>query len=84
MLEALPRESAGFGLLAVGPDGTIGLIRQNPVVFALHASPDAPAVDIYAGETALTTNLAFGQLSTPAAGAAGRLRPELPRRRIHD
>lgn len=65
LLGELPRDDDGFGLLAVGPNGTIGLIRQNPVVFALHASPDAPAVDIYAGGTALSTGLAFGELTDP-------------------
>jgi hypothetical protein len=32
-------------------------------VRALHGSPDAPAVDVYAGTTKLLTNVAFGQLS---------------------
>jgi hypothetical protein len=64
LLSKHPRESDGFGLLAVGPSGTIGLIRQNPVVFALHGSPDAPAVDIYAGATELVDNLSFGELSS--------------------
>jgi hypothetical protein len=59
----LPSADDGFGLLAVGPDGAIGIIQQNPSVFALHASPDAPAVDIYAGSAELTSNLAFGDLS---------------------
>lgn len=59
----LPRESDGFSLLAVGPTGSIGFIKQNPVVFALHGSPDAPAVDIYAGPARLVENLAFGELS---------------------
>ncbi len=45
-LGSLPREAAGFGILAVGPTGVVGLIKQNPTVYALHASPDAPAVDI--------------------------------------
>jgi hypothetical protein len=63
LLGKLPREDDGFSLLAVGPSGTIGFIKQNPVVFALHASPDAPPVDIYAGGSPLVTNLAFGALS---------------------
>jgi hypothetical protein len=49
LLSELPRDDDGFSLLAVSPTGSIGFIKQNPVVFALHASPDAPAVDIYAG-----------------------------------
>ncbi len=60
----LPREATGFGLLAVGPSGVVGLIKQNPVVYALHASPDAPAVDIRAGATGpvLLGDVAFGDL----------------------
>lgn len=67
LLSETPRDEAGFGLLAVGPAGTVGLIRQNPVVYALHGSPDAPAVDIFVGgtETVLTADLAFGELSPP-------------------
>ena len=64
LLGKLPREADGFSLLAVGPSGSIGFIKQNPVVFALHASPDAPAVDIYAGSTKIVDNLAFGELSS--------------------
>jgi hypothetical protein len=63
LLSELPRETDGFSLLAVGPAGSIGFIKQNPVVFALHVSPDAPNVDIYAGEAKLVDNLAFGELS---------------------
>ena len=59
----LAREDDGFTLLAVGPDGTVGFIRQNPVVYALHGSPDAPTVDAFAGDTELLDNLSFGELS---------------------
>jgi len=61
----LPREEAGFALLAVAanPGGAIGLIRQNPTVYALHGGPDAPAVDIFAGDTELVDNLSFADLS---------------------
>jgi hypothetical protein len=63
LLADLPREESGFSLLAVGPTGSIGFIRQNPVVFALHGSPDAPAVDIFAGQVELVDNLSFGEMS---------------------
>lgn len=61
-----PGDEMGFGLLAVGPDGTVGLIRQNPAVFVMHASPDAPAVDVFVGgtDTELVDNLSFGKLSS--------------------
>jgi hypothetical protein len=69
----LPRAADGFGLLAVGPDGTIGLIRQDPTMFVLHASPNAPAVDINLGGTATTLvdGLAFGELSSAVQVAPG-------------
>jgi hypothetical protein len=62
-LESLPREETGFSLLAVGSTGAIGVIGQNPLVYALHAGPDAPAVDIFAGDTELVGNLSFAELS---------------------
>ncbi|MFN3201076.1 MAG: DUF4397 domain-containing protein [Bradymonadia bacterium] len=55
----------GFGLLAVGPEGTIGFIQQNPAVYALHAGPDAPAVDVFAGDAELIDNLDYGMISQP-------------------
>ena len=61
-LAAKPRVTDGFALLAVAPTAAVGFIKQNPVVYALHASPDAPAVDIFAGAGELTDNLAFAQL----------------------
>lgn len=66
LLSADPSDDMGFGLLAVGPEGTVGLIRQNPVVFVMHASPDAPAVDVFVGgtNTELVDNLSFGNLSS--------------------
>ena len=60
LLGSLPREDSGFGLLAVGPDGTIGLIRQNPVVYALHGSWDAGTVDVCGGGTELFADIGYG------------------------
>jgi len=57
------RADDGFSLLAVASTGSLGFIKQNPVVYALHGSPDAPAVDIYAGDALLVENIAFGELS---------------------
>lgn len=63
LLSIHPRATDGFSLLAVAPTGSIGFIKQNPVIFAMHASPDAPAVDIYVGPTMYVQNLAFGEMS---------------------
>jgi hypothetical protein len=57
-----PRVETGFSLFAVGPDGLVGILPQNPFVYALHASPDAPAVDIKSGGAMLAANLSYGQL----------------------
>lgn len=65
LLGKLAREADGFALLAVGPDGAIGFVKQDPVVYALHASPDAPEVDLFAGGAELVDGIAFGELSSP-------------------
>ncbi len=62
LLGKLAREEDGFGLLAVGPEGTIGFIQQDPEIFALHASPDAPEVDLCAGDSLLASHLTFGDV----------------------
>ncbi len=62
-LDRLPREADGFSLLAVFPEAPFGFIRQNPVVYSLHAGPDAPEVDICAGDVALANHVTFGELT---------------------
>jgi len=62
---------AGFSLLAVTPTATARVL-QDPIVFALHASPDAPAVDLFTPDTVLLQrNLSFGQLSAPIRVSPG-------------
>lgn len=63
LLDKLPREANGFSLYAIGGNGAVGFVKQNPVVFALHGSPDAGPVDILAGTTELVTDIDFGELS---------------------
>lgn len=87
LLGKLPREKSGFALLAVGPNGTIGFVKQDPRVYALHASPDAPRVDAFVGAAEIVDDLGFGELSSPVqvhpgtytidlfAHAAGSVRP---------
>jgi len=55
----------GFSLLAVGPEGAIGFIRQDAraMVYALHGSPDAPAVDIDVNGMEAVMDLEFAELS---------------------
>src|SRR5262249_11842132 len=49
LLGRLPRDPSGFALLAVGPNGSVGFIKQNPYVYVLHGGVDAPDVDLCAG-----------------------------------
>jgi hypothetical protein len=63
LLRSRANADDAFGLLAIDEDGVIGFVRQNPAVYALHASPDAPPVDIQAGGTTLVDDLAFRELS---------------------
>lgn len=63
LVEEKPRLEQGLALLVVRPDGKAELIRQNPLLYTLHASPDAPAVDLFIGDIEIADNLAFGNLS---------------------
>lgn len=65
LLGKLGRERDGFSLLAIGPNGAVGFIKQDPIVYALHASPDAPAVDAFVGGAEIVGDLSFGELSSP-------------------
>lgn len=62
LVQKLPRETDGFALLAVSASGSLGFIKQNPTVYALHAGPDAPEVDLCAGDTTLVSHISFGDL----------------------
>jgi hypothetical protein len=61
----LPRAATGFQLLQIARDGSTQLVLQDPIVYVLHASPDAAALDIYNGSTEVAPALAFASLSGP-------------------
>ncbi len=65
LLGKLAREGGGFSILAVGSNGNLGFIKQDPIIYTLHASPDAPAVDAFVGEAKIIDNLSFGKLTAP-------------------
>lgn len=77
LLAKLPRERDGFSLLAIGPNGSVGFIKQDPIVYALHASPDAPAVDAFVGNVEVFDDLTFGQLSRPIQVQPGEYQLDL-------
>lgn len=65
LLGKLARERDGFALLAVGPNGSIGFVKQDPRVYTLHGSPDTPRIDAFVGTSELIDDLGFGELSKP-------------------
>ncbi|RKG88682.1 DUF4397 domain-containing protein [Corallococcus sp. CA049B] len=87
LMSAPARAGDGFSLLTAGRDGTLAILRQNPTVYVLHASPDAPALDLFASDRELAGGLSYGALSSPLqvppgaytldffAAAAGTERP---------
>lgn len=77
LLGKLPRANDGFALLAVGPNGSVGFIKQDPIVYVLHASPDAPAVDGFVGTAEIFDDLSFGELSKPIQVSPGEYTVDL-------
>ncbi|HSO33442.1 MAG TPA: DUF4397 domain-containing protein [Labilithrix sp.] len=65
LLGKLGRERDGFSLLAIGPNGSLGFIKQDPMVYALHAGPDAPRVDAFVGASEIVDDVGFGELARP-------------------
>ncbi|NOK12484.1 DUF4397 domain-containing protein [Corallococcus exercitus] len=65
LMSAPARAGDGFSLLTAGRDGTLAILRQNPTVYVLHASPDAPALDLFASDRELSGGLSYGALSSP-------------------
>jgi hypothetical protein len=57
------RDPLGLQGLAVMSDSTTVFIKQNPRIYAVHASPDAGPVDVFSGNTEVIDNTSFGKLS---------------------
>jgi hypothetical protein len=68
-----PLGGNGFNLLAIGGNTGLGVIRQNPRVYALHASPDTGAVDLGVGGALIATGATFGGLVGPFQVVPGTL-----------
>ncbi|MBI5545986.1 MAG: DUF4397 domain-containing protein [Deltaproteobacteria bacterium] len=62
-----PRLDTSFSLLATNTSRTEDLprIEQNPTLYTLNGSPDAPAVDVFVGDLELADDLSFAELSKP-------------------
>lgn len=69
--DEVPRLSTSLSLLVVGRSRNYGFVRQNPVVYFLHASPDAGSMDLWLGSRRVAEDLMFGELSAPLQLAPG-------------
>ncbi|MCB9681119.1 MAG: DUF4397 domain-containing protein [Alphaproteobacteria bacterium] len=64
-------EDDAFGLLAIIDDGDPVFLRQDPKVYALHASADAPTVDVKVGSATIVDDLSFRDLAGPVSVPPG-------------
>jgi hypothetical protein len=75
VLSVLAGAASLFGALSIGAMGTPAASAQtmsgDAQLRVLHASPDAPAVDVYVNGSKAISNLAFGEVSSTASLPAG-------------
>jgi hypothetical protein len=60
----LAREADGFNLIAVGGDGSLGQIRQDPQLFTLHGARDAGNLENCANGFEVATNFNYGEVQS--------------------
>ncbi len=63
-LDSVARESDALSVIAVGRDGALGVVRQDPQLFVLHGSRDADFLEVCTGDTELAANFTYGQLQS--------------------
>ena len=61
-LDRLAREPDGFSLIAVGRDGVLERVRQDPELFVLHGSRDAGTLEACSDGAELAANFDYGEL----------------------
>lgn len=64
LLGSLAREPDGFSVIAVGREGTLGLIRQDPELFFLHGSRDAATLEVCLGDEDIAANFEYGEIQS--------------------
>ena len=62
LVTKLAREPLGLASLAVMPDSSTTLVRQNPRIYVLHASTDAGPLDAFVGSREVVDNASFGDM----------------------
>lgn len=63
-LGTLAREPEGFSLVAVGADGPLGRIRQDPQLFTLHGARDAGNLENCTNDFEVAANFNYGEIQS--------------------
>lgn len=63
-LGSLARESDGFSVIAVGNEGTLELIRQDPELFFVHGARDAGTLEACLGDVEIAANFDYGEIQS--------------------
>lgn len=63
-LSALARQPDGFAVIAVGQDGSLGVLRQDPELFVLHGSNDAGPLEACVDGEEIAANVAYTEMQS--------------------
>lgn len=69
LLSRLPRETTGLSLWLLGDGLTV--VRQDPTLFLLHASPETIGIDVFSNAREWVDDLRYGQISQPITVSPG-------------
>ncbi len=64
LLGSLARDDDGFSLVAVGEDGVLGRIRQDPQLFTLHGARDAGNLENCTNDFEVAANFNYGDIQS--------------------
>lgn len=63
-LGALARQPDGFAIIAVGREGSLGVVRQDPELFVLHGSNDAGPLEACVDGNEIAANVQYTDLQS--------------------
>ncbi len=63
-LGSLAREDQGFAIIAVGSEGLLRVLRQDPEVFVLHGSRGVGGLEACVGDTEGAANVEYGTIQS--------------------
>lgn len=64
LLDSLAREDDGFRLMAIGSEGALEPVLQDPELFIVHGSRDSQSLEVCSDTQELAANFFYGELET--------------------